>query len=359
MRNKSEINTRSPVIPTSEFSSLSNYRYLCHGFDTINLCLYVQWHDAVELHRNLQEAKAHAIRKNRPIFWKHSSIGDTLLCDRGSSSYPYHLKNLCFDLYLNAAAFICNTPNIYVCLRSTSLWRLGLDKSLTLLLQFIKDLKGSVARIQVNRIDLCCDYHMPNGLTLDFLLSHKVSATRTSSQIMNGDRLGTFYVGSRKSGCLCRIYNKSAELKKHNRTFLPHEKADPKYRDDIWRVEFELRRKSLIQFDIDTVDELKNKAPGLWQYLTTKWLSFRLPTSNNSTRRPIHPWWADVQSRAGEFGKPFTLKRNIHKTRCVCDPRWFIAHVAGCLPSMAVLGGTTDLKYLVCSPKTDPVLVRV
>src|SRR4051812_29772357 len=82
---------------------------------------------------------------------------------------------------------------------------------------------------------------------------------------------------------------------------------------DVWRVEFQLRRELLKQFNVDTIDELVTQSGGMWRYLTDEWLSFRVHDNNNATRRTPHLWWSTVQEIGSDFGSQIQIKREYSK----------------------------------------------
>ena len=352
------INDAGPVIRGIQFSyspshspspsqlTPPSFKHLLTGIDTLHLCLTVLWHNNV-LFKSLNRKKI-GMYDNDKVLWKHPEVGDLVLYNRGMSRYPYHLQSPHFDAFLNQSS-CCNYPNVLVQIRSESLWNMGLNKNIRVIKNFIRKLGGTINNILINRVDLCCDFYVENGLSYDFLVSHKVSRCRSFKVHGNGaNNLQTFYVGSRQSsgGIHCRIYNRSALIKKNNKHFNLYNNIAPKHFDSIWRVEFEINRKALRRFDINTVGDLESCSASLWSYLTKRWLSFKIPSDANSARRAVHPWWQAVQNCAKDFGKPFDIKsrkRQHHQP----DFSWYISHLAGFLPALGVLTHTSDLDCLL------------
>lgn len=108
--------------------------------------------------------------------------------------------------------------------------------------------------------------------------------------------------------------------------------------EEVWRVEFQLRRETLRSFGVETVEDLRAKAPGLWRHLTTRWLSIRLHDSSNTTRREAHPWWDAVQRCAETLGQVMDVPR-VEVDSIAIPAEWYVSHVGGCLASFAAREG--------------------
>jgi len=137
-----------------------------------------------------------------------------------------------------------------------------------------------------------------------------------------------------------RIYDKGKEAQKKGKAWFPHLWGRDTF-TDVWRVEFQLRRPALKQFGVNTVDELRQKMGGIWEYLTGEWFSLRWKDDERQDRRSIHPWWQDVQSCAGKLG-PATQVQRIFASDLLASVDWYVSHIAGCLPSFAARLGIHD-----------------
>jgi hypothetical protein len=200
---------------------------------------------------------------------------------------------------------------------------------------------GRVQLIQVSRLDLCADFRLPGGITLDTLRQLKVSRSRDLRLEIGGDTMETAYVGARKAPIVLRIYDKGKEVKAKGIKLWFGELWNTEDLTDIWRVEFQLRRPALKQFGINSLDDLLTRAGGLWEYLTWEWVSFRLPDNDRQNRREVHPWWQEVQTLASKYGPAVDIQRvfgSIHPA----SVEWSVAHIAGCLPSFAARLGIDE-----------------
>lgn len=341
--NNHSIADTSPVIPaiTAPRPQPIPYKFIVHGFDKFVLIIFIIWYNILALTQKLSSI-IDSLAPNSSSFLLHTSLGDLYVHANRMSGYRYHLKIWFADIYINLNNYTGNVPNAFVSFSAFSLWQYGLNGCLGKLCQLIEELGGRVNRHIVNRIDMCVDYHIHGGLSLDLLRLCRVSVARLSSHIMNGDRLGTFYSGSRNSGIYLRIYDKSAHLRSKHQLYYCAPISE-KQADSIWRIEFEIRSKILKQFGIHTLDELNGNAGGLWHYLTNRRFSLRIPGYVHTEDRPVLPMWQDIQSRASEFGEPHNLSRVHRTTASGCNPDWYISHIAGCLPAFAVLSGCNGL----------------
>jgi len=325
---------------------------LVYGIDNTYLNIYAENLNYPDLSAMLSHSKSIASRNKNGILWKQSCAGDVIVYPVGSLRYAYHLQTRYFDLFLNLTAYSPFAPNACFQFTAQALWQLGLPGIKDMLIRFIREELGSnVIRIQPTRLDIYADVALPHHLTDVFLKQHIVSVSRVSRCIYTDDQLGTYYRGTR-GRILCRIYNKTADLVKHGKSFDHYDGVTHELLQHIWRVEFELGRKTLHRYRIDDFDDIQLNLGSLWNYLTTRWLSLRLPLDNNPSRRPVHPWWSEVQNLASQFGTVSHLTRNAIQLR-KSDPHWYIAHISGCLPAFAILSGKTDLSATILHLSTE------
>jgi hypothetical protein len=65
---------------------------------------------------------------------------------------------------------------------------------------------------------------------------------------------------------------------------------------DVWRIEWQVRKPVLRQFGIVTFEDLKKFQPDLLRYLVEDHSSLRVPDGDtNRSRWPLHPLWADLR----------------------------------------------------------------
>ncbi len=64
----------------------------------------------------------------------------------------------------------------------------------------------------------------------------------------------------------------------------------------VHRLEFEIGRQGLVEFDLNTPDQVLGATGDLWAYATTEWLTYGAPTTDQTRSRwPLAPEWRQVQ----------------------------------------------------------------
>ena len=84
----------------------------------------------------------------------------------------------------------------------------------------------------------------------------------------------------------------------------------------VWRLEFELKRSYLKERSLSSLDSVLGNLNGLWRYATTEWLRLTEPNDQDKTRArwPTHPLWTalaavDWDTSGGVLLKRFTNAR--------------------------------------------------
>ena len=151
-----------------------------------------------------------------------------------------------------------------------------------------------VVKLHVSRIDLFADVQ-----------GWPLTGNDRESFLCRASNLGTFeeqgsltglQFGKRKTGTVnARIYDKTEEIKT----------SGALYWNDIWgerfnpdlqvhRIEFEVWRGALREFNLNEPYEVLDATGALWAYCTS-WLSHRVPTNDaTKSRWPVSPYWEDI-----------------------------------------------------------------
>jgi hypothetical protein len=114
--------------------------------------------------------------------------------------------------------------------------------------------------------------------------------------------------------------------------------------DEVWRMEFEIKRATLARFKIKKVWDLLLSLPGLWSYLTTRFLRLAVPSPSDKTRSrwPNRPLWSDIAG-VGWEGEQTTLVARGVLTNAPSDV-WLARQGASLITSMMSREGLTDPK---------------
>lgn len=332
-----------PVTPHVLITGPSEWRYLLAGVDSIDLGFYVTWgKDWPRLLQALVEGKRDAEgTEGRP--WAHGKAPPLLILPRGRRMYAYQLQHPAGIIYISTKEKADGYPNVYVSMHSAALWHIGITPAINLIRDVLDDLGGVTDFIQISRVDLAADMKVKPGLSVDFLRAHEVKRSRKSAQYLDADTLETFYAGGFGAPIRMRIYDKSKEIIHSGKLwFCDLWKINDKP-EDIWRVEFQLRRDALKEFQINTLQDLRERVGGIWLNLTERWFSLRRDDDENTSRRSVHPWWLAVQSLADQFGREMLVERR-RKLDTVADATWYVSHAAGCLAGYAARMGISDMK---------------
>ena len=201
---------------------------------------------------------------------------------------PFSIRNEDYALYFKKSDNTPNTFPVKVQINQSKLWSLGYMAAFEESLQILIALGFDFNQCKPNRIDPCVHSDQWQWSLDDFKkfdYPRDVKKTNFPNFIHLDVHTGsfeTFYQGSRTSGCLLRIYNKSLQATKKGKSFfldLYKEKGlDP---DKVWNIEFELNRKFLKDFvNPDTAennffDDMENLLSPrglsfLWSFLMKK-----------------------------------------------------------------------------------------
>lgn len=133
-------------------------------------------------------------------------------------------------------------------------------------------------------------------------VTRKRRYTTLYKEVANKHKLETLYIG--KKPFLLRLYDKREELKKsHKRDMMFHHFMINGFDVSlpIFNVEFEIHRDTLKEFKIDTVDDMLERAVGLFQYSMNAIRMVDLTTftdntqdAKNKNRALTHPLWAHL-----------------------------------------------------------------
>lgn len=330
------------VTPGLTISEPTQWEFLGAGIDSLDLGFYVDWgNEAAALFERLQREKERASGTKGILFEGES---ECLMLPSGSRNYAFHLQYPEFHLFIGEQDRpIEETPNVYVSLNSSLLWRQWIHNASRLAINAVESLGGRFLGARPSRVDLCADFHIPGGLTLELLRQSRVPANDKYSHHEVGDTLETFYAGQPKSDTRCRIYDKGKEVISNGLKLWFLDIWGLSNPRDVWRVEFQLRRKTLKKFGINDLAGMEKHLAGLWNYLTTQWFSLRNRTQNRIVTHcePLK-WWKAVEDAGRTFGEPVPLER--FDSQGQADVTWYICHIAGCFVAMMARLGIGDLE---------------
>jgi hypothetical protein len=162
--------------------------------------------------------------------------------------------------------------------------------------QRLLEMECEAVELTVSRLDLFADFQ---GWVLDgdarneFLCRAKARNVFEDDGVFNG-----LTFGRRTSESItARLYDKTIQSAKVGSGYWPMIWGDAYDRSQsVLRVEFELHRPALRQFDLGGPYETLDAIGALWAYLTGKWLTHRVPGEDETKSRwAVSEQWENVQ----------------------------------------------------------------
>jgi hypothetical protein len=332
-----------PVTRHAINPDIHEFQHLLSGIDSLDLGLYVEWRSDWKRRLKVMDKMKQKSRREGDQIVSMPSGREFIFKPGGKGeNYRFHLQFEAYHLFIGKAAQPKSSPNVYLSITAKTLWLDGIDKALSWIAEDLKIIGGgSIKFIQVSRVDLCCDFLIPGGLSYEFLKAHKITRSINGRIFFGHDQLQTCYIGDAKSPTELRIYNKGLEVKQEGTKlwFLDLWKRETP--DDIWRIEYQLRRDALKKSGINSIDDLREKQTALWSYLSKRFFSLRLPDNEKAERRTIHPFWSEVQESFGQ-NIPGNEIHRICKQDAITPIEWYLSHIDGCLSSLASFKGITN-----------------
>ena len=340
------MSTLSPIGDLSaEIVTRPSLRELASGVDALYLSGWATLPD--DFMERLERAKGRALDAGEAVGFRLGGV-EFGLTPHGWGRYPYRLSH---QYGMIGFARSQALPAVRVQPRAELLAGLGpggVVDTFADVLQSVTDVDFSVARV-----DLYADFQ-------DWQLRAEdrrrfVSRATSRNTFEESDDLTGVQWGRRSGGGLvARIYEKSGQARKtgsewwFDRWGGAYTPGEP-----VYRVEFEFGRKVLRECQVDTPANLFENVAGLWGYATTKWLSYRTPSADETKSRwPVAPEWKSVQS-ASLRDRPVTVERTIGSKRAASKQR-IVSGMCGYLSSFAALRNVSTIDEAWCL--ADPVL---
>jgi hypothetical protein len=186
-------------------------------------------------------------------------------------------------------------PTVRIQPRSEFLHAVGPEAAVTALKEILcPELRQ--LRFWVNRVDLFADWQGWH-LSLDDAARFVCRADARRTYEVAGALTG-FEFGSRSTKTfLARLYDKTADMTAKDNGWW-FEVWGERYLpgSPVHRLEFEVGRQGLQEFDLNTPAQVLDAAGDLWAYATREWLTLRSPTDDRTRCRwPLASEWRSVQ----------------------------------------------------------------
>lgn len=197
------------------------------------------------------------------------------------------------DSYTNRAL-----NDIQIQFNSEGIYTLGLKALLRYTDDIFKDITTEYKPITRADLNIFVQSDM-SWLKKDMFVSRKRIYTTHLKEISSKYRLQTLYIG--KAPFLLRLYDKKEELKTSKKSEMMYEyffNNGFNANDDIFNIEFEMHRKHLKFYNIDTVDDLLGYAQKLFidsmdaiRLVDLSTISDNSINSQNRYKAKTHPLW--------------------------------------------------------------------
>lgn len=242
---------------------------------------------------------------------------------RGTKKGDLLLRSDALDLVLHSRP-PRNLPAAYVELHAVFLW-CGWDYASDVGSALLRDIAALPQHVdvQTSRIDLAADFcgWAPTPELREHIVGRAVSWKKNylpddrphEEEHGHGRRFTGFTFG--RGPLLARLYDKTVELRSSGKVwFIPKWQAAGYANEEtdghVWRLEFQVRREVLRKCELVTAemkstvdgigstevkrwDDLKKGLNDLWRYLTSSWLTYRLPRTAKKRNLP-HPRWVTL-----------------------------------------------------------------
>lgn len=270
-------------------------KLLIQGIDTLQCAYYFTpiRRNGIDFRRMAEQKESIRQSKSKNPIPITLGNGGFLLQPYGTASgYPFVIENGDFKIELGEF----NKPNFFVTFSSQALWR---ESAFLLHEKFMKWV-SSIGFVPyhsegLSRVDFSFDYNLP---LMDFNEDSFISYSSKDSQHREDGRVQTFTLG--KGDIVLRVYDKVAEIKQQSDKvwfYLLWEQEE-----NVWRIEWQVRKDVLRQFGIVTFDDLKSRKGDLLRYLVGEHDKLMIPSKDsNASRWPLHPLWKDLQQRIEEL----------------------------------------------------------
>ncbi|HEY1445903.1 MAG TPA: hypothetical protein VGF51_13505 [Acidimicrobiales bacterium] len=327
------------IVPTGDYivanSPVESLRELASGVDA----LYLSGRAEVPKRflERLEDCRGWAGEAKRPAPFE---LGELVfgITPHGWGKYRFCLEHAMARIGISTSPHL---PTVRIQPRSEFLHAVGPEAAVTALKEILcPELRQ--LRFWVNRVDLFADWQGWH-LSLDDAARFVCRADARRTYEVAGTLTG-FEFGSRSTKTfLARLYDKTADLAvKDNGWWF--EVWGERYLPGrpVHRLEFEVGRQGLQEFDLNAPAQVLDAAGDLWAYATGEWLTLRSPTDDRTRCRwPLAPEWRAVQEAT--LGHPAIGLERLRLARRSKSIEKLLPGLNGYLASMGALIGTEGI----------------
>lgn len=282
----------------SIFFSIDVEKYDLNNSDLLNL---------------LEKSKEDA--KNNKMIDKVIELGGKkfTILPNGARFHAYILHNDSFEVKFsqNRSKNKDNYP-VAIRIKSLFLWEKGFISAYMETIDYLKTVvKGEFIAEKISRADLCCHVDFLKFDSLhDIYHCWRGNFKKVEHYFFNRKLNGLTFGSFSEKNIMCRIYNKSLEIKTSGKTWFNDiwQKSNMNI-DNVWNIEFQVGRKFFKEHSIETVQDFIIKMRGIWEYLTKDWITFINIDDENISRCTTKDLWLKVQDSYLDYCNFKPIKR--------------------------------------------------
>ena len=267
-------------------------RLLLSGLDTVEVAYWFRPSIGCLLDFQVLAQKREAMKASKrrePVVVLLGSK-EFLLAGHGTGSgYPFLMEN--GEAAIQFGEF--NNPGFFVTYRSHALWHKGAAVLHQELREWATSLRMSLGSMgeALSRVDFAFDVHLP---AIDFDEDSIVTLAAKDAQHRKDRKLQTMRFG--EGDTVLRIYDKSAEIRDSSQKTWFH-KLWGGVTENVWRVEFQVRKDVLRRFGIRSFQDLFDGSGDVLRFLFHEHTTLRVRgVDSNRSRWPLHPMWNLLQA---------------------------------------------------------------
>lgn len=267
---------------------------------------------------------------------------------KGMRRFHYVLRDNCYTIQLSRGITQSNMPLAYVQISSDYLNAAGPEAAEADLTTVIQTFGLAMGTPNVSRADIYLDFTCDEDLS-NVEPRHWVTRANLMAKYYDCKQEEPFTGWSIGMGgeLGARLYNKMVEIL----TQSPHkaylfnlwQEAGWEVGKPVWRMEFQLNREVLKEFETNKLPKLMQQLPLAWQYLTADWLRLTTPKPSDKTRSrwPNTPLWDAITGAPLLHTDQPRLQR--FRPERVPDDAHLFVHGLGGLTSFMAREGITDM----------------
>lgn len=275
------------LIPMTTTSLQTIPRLLLHGLDSLYVCYNLDLATSAIDFAELEYRKQ--LARDREDDKAVIELGGERFKVRASGQHPYRfvLENKDFAFALAERMH----PSLKVHFYSEALWRDGVEALHARVMAWADAIAAKTLKYeQVTRADWAFDFELP---VIDFSEDHFVTRARKNSKWRDGQHVQTFTLGT--GDTVLRVYDKVAEIENASNKAWFYELWGQ--RENVWRVEFQIRSERLKAGGIRTLADLQDLQGDLLKQLASSHTTLRRPNGDsNRARWPLHPLWCALEA---------------------------------------------------------------